>query len=310
MKTILFFDPNLNERGTSVSVYDYAHYNEVILGNKSIIASYFNSEKKSYQKFKDRFDIYLVDQFQDLKPIIDKTHAEYLHIEKYGHKDHQYINNIKNLVHVVFPSYDPHGDVYAYISEWLASTSGKDSPFVPYMVDLPNNQENFKEFFNIKNKFIIGWYGGNNFEIPFARQAVIDIANKRPDIVFLFMNQTPFCTLDNVLFIEGTTNQEQKVTFINTCDVMIHARERGETFGLAIAEFSSKNKPIITYYDSPERCHIDILGDKGLYYNDYFSLYNILINLNHSDTIGKEWNCYQNYTPERVMEKFNKVFLI
>ena len=89
-----------------------------------------------------------------------------------------------------------------------------------------------------------------------------------------------------------------------------HARERGETFGLAIAEFSSKNKPIITYYDSPERCHIDILGDKGLYYNDYFSLYNILINLNHSDIIGKEWNCYQNYTPERVMEKFNKVFLI
>lgn len=309
MKTVLFFDPNLNERGTSISVYDYAHYNEVILGNKSIIASYFDSEKKSYQKFKDRFDVHLVDQFQDLKPIIDKTQSEYMHIEKYGYKDHQCIDNIKNLVHVVFPSYDPHGDVYAYISEWLAVTSGKNSPFVPYMIDLPNNQENFKEFFNIKDKLIIGWYGGNNFEIPFARQAVIDIANKRSDIVFLFMNQDVFCDLPNVIFIKGTTNQEQKVAFINTCDAMIHARERGETFGLAIAEFSSKNKPVITYHNSPEKCHINILGDKGLYYNDYFSLYNILINLQYSDIKEKEWNCYQAYTPEKVMKQFNNVFL-
>lgn len=309
MKTVLFFDPNLNERGTSVSVYDYAHYNEIILGNKSIIASYSNSEKKSYQKFKDRFDVYLVDQFQDITPIIDNTKSEYLHIEKYGHKDHQQADNIKNLVHVVFPSYDPHGDVYAYISEWLATTSGNNSPFVPYMIDLPNIEENFSDFFNTNNKLVIGWYGGNNFEIPCAKQAVIDVAKMRKDIVFLFMNQDPFCDLENVIFIGGTTNQEQKVAFINTCDVMIHARERGETFGLAIAEFSTKNKPIITYSLSPEKNHIETLGDKGIYYTDYNSLYNILSNIQHLDIKGKEWNCYQKYTPENVMDKFNNVFL-
>lgn len=309
MKTVLFFDPNLNERGTSISVYDYAYYNETILGNKSIIASYSNSEKKSYQKFKDRFDVYLVDQFQDVSRLIDNTKSEYIHIEKFGYKDHQHVDNAKNLVHVVFPSYDPHGDVYAYISEWLALNSGKNSPFVPYMVDLPNIGENFKEFFNLKNQLVIGWYGGNNFEIPFARQAVIDIAFKRKDITFLFMNQEPFCDLSNVIFIDGTTDQEQKVAFINTCDVMIHARERGETFGLAIAEFSSKNKPIITYSLSPEKCHIDILGDKGIYYTDYLSLYNILSNIQLSDVKGKEWNCYQDFTPENVMNKFNQVFL-
>jgi hypothetical protein len=309
MKTVLFFDPNLNERGTSISVYDYAHYNEVILGNKSIIASYSDSEKKSYQKFKDRFDVYLVDKFQDLNSIIDNTKSEYIHIEKYGYKDDQCVDNAKNLVHVVFPSYDPHGDVYAYISEWLALTSGNNSPFVPYMIDLPNVKENFNDFFNINNKLVIGWYGGNNFEIPFARQAVIDIANKRKDIIFIFMNQDPFCNLENVIFIEGTTDQEQKVAFINTCDVMIHARERGETFGLAIAEFSSKNKPVITYHNSPERCHIDILGDKGLYYTYYTSLYNILSNIQLSDIKDKNWNCYQNFTPENIMNKFNQVFL-
>ena len=123
------------------------------------------------------------------------------------------------------------------------------------------------------------------------------------------MNQDPFCSEDNVIFIEGTINIEEKVRFINTCDIMIHARERGETFGLAIAEFSSKNKPVITYHNSPEKCHINILGDKGLYYNDYFSLYNILINLQYSDIKEKEWNCYQAYTPEKVMKQFYNVFL-
>ena len=177
------------------------------------------------------------------------------------------------------------------------------------MVNLPEVKEDFKEFFNIKNQLVIGWYGGNNFEIPFVRQAVINIANKRKDIIFLFMNQDPFCDLSNVIFIEGTTDQNQKVAFINTCDVMIHARERGETFGLAIAEFSTKNKPIITYSTSLERNHIEILQDKGIYYNDYSSLYSILSNIQKSDIKNKEWNCYQEFTPEKVIQQFNQVFL-
>ena len=43
MKTVLFFDPNLNERGTSIATYDYANFNETILGNKSIIVSLKNN---------------------------------------------------------------------------------------------------------------------------------------------------------------------------------------------------------------------------------------------------------------------------
>ena len=121
--------------------------------------------------------------------------------------------------------------------------------------------------------------------------------------------QETFGNEDNILFIDGTTDIEQKVAFINTCDIMIHARERGETFGLAIGEFSTKNKPIITYSNSWERNHIDTLGDKGIYYHDYNSLYNILMNIQRSDIEGKEWNCYQEYTPEKVIEQFNKIFL-
>jgi glycosyltransferase involved in cell wall biosynthesis len=305
MKTVLFFDPNLNERGTSIAVYDYADYNEKILGNKSIIISLKTSELKSLDKFKTRFTTHIVDIIND----VYKIKGDYFHVLKYGYNDGILHPESKNLIHAVFPSYDPHGDVYAYISQWLANFCNKDTPFVPHMVNLPEYLGNYKNEFNTKDKLVIGYYGGNNFEIQFARQAVIDVANKRKDIIFLFMNQNPFCNLENIIFIEGTIDQEQKVAFINTCDAMIHARERGETFGLAIAEFSTKNKPIITYSNSPECNHIEILKDKGIYYHDYNSLCNTLMNIQKSDIEGKEWNCYQEYTPEKVIAQFNKIFL-
>jgi hypothetical protein len=305
MKTVLFFDPNLNERGTSIATYDYAHYNETILGNKSIIASLNTSELKSFDKFNSRFETHIFDSFSQ----IQKISCDYFYSLKYGFNDNMSHPTAKNLVHVVFPSYEPHGDVYAYVSKWLAENHGNKSPYVSHMVNLPKVESNFKEFFNVKDQLVIGWYGGNNFEIPFAKQAVIDVASKRNDIIFLFMNQDSFCDLENVIFIEGTTDQEQKVAFINTCDIMIHARERGETFGLAIAEFSSKNKPVITYSLSPERNHIEILQDKGIYYSNINELSTILLNIQHSDIKNREWNCYQDFTPEIIMNQFNQVFL-
>ena len=37
MKTIGFWDNQLGEMGTTISTYDYAHFNEEMLGNKSVI---------------------------------------------------------------------------------------------------------------------------------------------------------------------------------------------------------------------------------------------------------------------------------
>jgi len=328
MKTTIFFDGNLNERGCSVSIYNYAHYNETILGNKSIIASYKNANLTSYNKVKNRFDeVYLIDNIKEL----EKIKCDYMYAQKAGFNDGELILTAKNLVHAVFPAYEPHGDVYAYISKWLSTsikhgtikcefTPNADTSsikeelfYVPYMIDLPKIQNDYKEYFSIKTEnLVIGWYGGANCfdeEVNIAKRVVVDIAKKRKDIKFIFMNQEAFCNEDNVIFVEGTTDVEQKVAFINTCDVMLHARGRGETFGLAIAEFSTKNRPIITYGNSRERNHIDILGNKGIYYYDYNSLYNILDNIQKSDIEGKDWNCYQDYTPEKVMNQFNEVFL-
>jgi hypothetical protein len=304
---IAFHSNQLGLRGTEVSLYDYAIGNRDILGNESIIISDAKADLTTLDKFRAQFPVYLYNDFSEVEKIIDQEKIDAFYIQKAGFNDGKLVKNAKNLVHTVFKHNEPHGEVYAYISEWLSQemSNGKFD-FIPYMINLPDHNLNYRTALGLENKLIFGWYGGDNFEIPFARQAVIDIAKKRNDVVFLFMNSTPFSNEPNIYFINSTYDLDEKVAFINTCDAMIHARERGETFGLAIAEFSSKGKPIITYGNSPERNHNMVLGDKGFYYSNYDELYTLLDNF-----IVPPWgcNCYQEFTPEKVMNKFKKVFL-
>ena len=88
-----------------------------------------------------------------------------------------------------------------------------------------------------------------------------------------------------------------KASFVRACDAMIHARGRGETFGLAISEFAIENKPIITYANSPEKCHIELLGDRGIYYTNQEEVTYILNNLNEF----KKFNDY--YKPNKYIKK-------
>jgi len=304
---IAFHSNQLGIRGTEVALYDYALGNRDILGNESIIISDANADLTTLDKFKMQFPVYLYNDFSEVEPIVHNENIDAVYYIKAGFNDNKLVNNAKNLIHSVFKHNDPHGDKYAYVSEWLSNEmSNGELPFVPHMVNLPKHDLSYRDSFGLKDKFVVGWYGGDNFEIQFAHQAVIDIAQKRDDIVFLFMNCTPFTDVPNVYFINGTHDLDEKVAFINTCDAMIHARERGETFGLTIAEFSTFGKPIITYLNSPEKNHINILGDKGFYYTNYNELYEILLNM---DPTIKGYNCYTDFTPEKVMSQFKKIFL-
>jgi hypothetical protein len=232
MKTVLFFDSNLNERGTSVSTYDYAHFNETILGNKSIIASFKTGELTTYNKAKNRFNkVHLIDNIKDL----EKIKCDYVYNQKFGFNDGNVVSTAKNLIHAVFPSYQPHGEVYAYISKWLANNiqEGKikceftptPNPsdikekiqYVSYMINLPDIQSDYKEYFNIKKEnLVIGWYGGiNSFdgELNIARQVVIDVAKKRKDIKSKNKNYAyKFCILFQLTtkYNSKTKNENKK----------------------------------------------------------------------------------------------------
>jgi glycosyltransferase involved in cell wall biosynthesis len=316
---IAFHSNQLGVRGTEIALYEYAFYNREILGNKSIIVSDRNQDISAYEKFNREFEVILYDRFEEVIPILHSKRIDVAYFQKSGQYDGKLIPDIKNVVHSIFQFKQPHGDVYSYISHWLSKKmSGGEFPYVPYMVDIlkHDHQMNYRDFFGIpKDAFVFGYYGGpTSFNIEFAKRAVIDVAEKYKDIYFIFMNSVPFCDgIDNVIFLDATTDMEKKIGFINTCDACLHARNGGESFGLTVAEFSIKNKPVFTttYCTDPlcDGAHIEMLGDKSVLYSDYDDLVSKLLNAKEIVNSKNDWNAYSEYTPDNVMNIFKNVFL-
>jgi hypothetical protein len=314
-----FHSNQLGLRGTEVALYDYAYYNEVILNNESIILSSKKSNLESLEKFNKKFKVHLYEDFNECNNFCSKENIDAFYLIKAGFNDGRLIQNVKNLVHVVFQYNDYHGQKYAYVSKWLSKKmSSEQIPYVPHMVSILkyDHADDLRCFFNIdKDSLVFGYYGGSDsFNLEFVKKAIIDITEKHPNIYFLFMNVVNFCDAPNVIFLPGTHNLRDKISFINTCDACIHARNNGESFGLTLAEFSTKNKPIITYLPKEnvanfDMAHLDQLSNNGIYYSNYSELINILINFKDIIKLDKDWNFYKEFSPENVMNKFNEVFL-
>jgi glycosyltransferase involved in cell wall biosynthesis len=317
-KTILFHDNNLTLRGTSIAIYDYADYNEKILGGKSIILSKPDDDlNKAKEKFLNRFEtLFGWWSSAELDQLMDYKKADYFYSIRAGNSSDGSLPAYHNsLVHVVFRNNDPHGTKYAYVSDWLAKDQGYDpeTHSVPHIVTkLPNPKYNLRKKIGIsKNKIVFGCYGGSTeFNIRFVHETIKKIVNERSDIVFLFMNINTFCDPHpSIIHLPGSYVLEEKSSFIESCDAMLHARQHGETFGLACAEFSMFNKPVITYSLSGESNHIEILKDRGIYYNNSEILYDILNNFQDYIKYNDYENIYKIFDPYIVMNKFKKVFL-
>lgn len=317
---ILFHENELNYRGTSIALYDYAHFNEEFLGNESVIAYDRNCKTNhplGIEKFKNRFQVFGYDDFSEVDSFISKKQIDLLYAIKNGNNDGIFSKECKTAVHSVFKHYEPHGDVYAYVSEWLAQemTQGK-YPFVPHMVNFPfDTDEDLRTELNIPKKAkVFGYFGGaQSFNIQFVQKTVEEIARKYKDYYFIFMGVDSFIQKKwwksdskNIIFLPPSSDVLYKLKFINTCNALLHARERGETFGITVAEFALKNKPIITFADSPEKAHIVHLQNQGYLYHDKKDLKNILLDSDLSILARKP---YEQFLPEPVMEKFKEVFI-
>ncbi|HYF98637.1 MAG TPA: hypothetical protein VD815_00950 [Candidatus Saccharimonadales bacterium] len=314
---VAFHTNQLSIRGTEVAMYDYARYNEEILGNESFILTrhpsvWKYSDAKAIEKFEKRFPVFFYKMPEEIEIILADNKADVFYAQKSGHNDGIISNKIKTVVHAVFQDYEPHGDKYAFISEWLSALYNNAHDFVPYMVTLPDENGDMREELGIpKGAIVYGRHGGyETFDIPYVKHVVVDIAKARPDIYFLFLNTQKFAdeSIKNIIYLEQIADLNEKTRFINTCDAMLHARINGETFGLAIAEFSLRNKPVITFQYSRDRAHNVMLSSKGIFYSDMIGLKKII---NEADFKNKDvdWNCYRQFNPKDVMEKFNKIFL-
>jgi hypothetical protein len=179
------------------------------------------------------------------------------------------------------------------------------------MIALPECDENLRKELNIPSDAIVfGRYGGKeSFDIKFVYDVIQKILKIRSDFYFLFMNTNEFYKHKNIIYLPGNSDMVFKRKFINTCDALLHARERGETFGLTCGEFAMCKKPVITYGIAKENEHLLILKEKAVVYNSPFDLYNIL-NTFTKDKYDVSNNGYMFYNPENVMKIFNKVCLI
>lgn len=314
-KIIAFHDNNLCLRGTTANMYNMAKYNEEILGNKSIIVSFRNGNLDSLDKFKERFDTYLLDWWE-YENFMKEKKVDFLYLTKAGGEDGYVLNDTKTIIHVVFRHNEPHGYKYVYISDWLAKDQGynDDQSSLPYIVTkLPESAYDMREKLGIPNDAIVfGCYAGQTeFNIDFVHNAIKKIVKERNDIYFIFMNINKFSEdHPNIIYLPGSYDMNVKASFVRSCDAMIHARAGGETFGLAVAEFSIENKPVITYLHSGEYCHIELLGKRGIYYSNYDEVYDILNNIKNYVKYDDYYKSYDSCSPEKIMEKFNKLLQI
>lgn len=321
-KNIIFHSNNLCERGTCVSIYDYAFYSRKYLNLNPVIVYNLNFENldQSIEHFKKEFEVIGYEKFEEVQKIVDSRNIDYFYAIKYGNKDGVEVSDCKNLIHSVFCS-DPnevHGDRYAFISEWMSKRLNYNIPFVPHMVNLPDHDMNNRTNFGIpESATVIGRYGGKEtFNIDFVTESVLETLDKRSDIWFLFMNTEEKISHERCLYLDSVIDLEYKVQFINTCDAFLHARDYGETFGLSVLEFASKNKQIISY-DNEElqnnhpiggRNHFLFLRDNCFKYQDKESLNNVLINITRNNPFNTRY-LNQEFSPQSVIKKFDEVFI-
>ncbi len=316
-----FFVRHFTERGTEVAIYDYAKYNEEILNNKSYIICFkqetqhrigFPTERCSYDKFNERFQIIEIPDINYMSNIINMHNLSFFYTLTYGGAWDIYDFNNKNLwgncktiKHCVFDTTYPEGDFYISISEMLNNKYSTNIPVIPHIVDLPITRENLRNELQIpEDDIVYGRHGGfGSFDIGFTHDAIKEYIQNNENVYFLFMNTEEFYEHPRIIYLNRNLDLNYKSKFINSCNVMIHARHMGETFGLSVAEFSIKNKPIITC-NCGDLEHIKILGDKAIIYNTKEELLNIFDNIKTIINSRSDWNAHTLYSPHYVMNLF------
>lgn len=325
MKRVAFFIRHFTERGTEVSAYNYAHYNEVLLNNKSYIICFtpqkqasigFPPTRLSYKKFMDRFTVLEINDIRDMSSLIDTYELDFFYTQTHGGEDIYEFNNTsiwkrcKTIKHCVFNTLTPEANVYISISNHLNKRFATSLPVLPLIVDVSPCKESLREDLGIpKDAIVIGRHGGiDTFDIEYVHSAIRNTVNSvsGDNIYFLFMNTRVFCTHPRIIYLPYYIDEYYKAKFINTCDAMIHGRSDGETFGLAIAEFSYMNKPILTCR-SGDLEHIEILGDKAIIHTSEESLTNMFTNIQSILSSRNDWNAYSQFSPENVMVQFKGI---
>jgi hypothetical protein len=234
--TICFSTNELNERGTTVAIYDYAHYNEKLLDNKSLFvlpAVEAVTRGASMPRFKARFGTPYYYDTNIRFSLTDKAMSlscDVLYVIKAGGFDSKpsldfqiACNGPPVAIHAVF-FWQKHGAAYSMISEDQAiqraakqlreGVTTKESrslirdSWVPHIIEAPKDdvvrtaliKHNYRQELRIPKKALVLCRHGSSdtFNVKFVHEAVCEAARKHfGAIYFLFLGTNSWTCADS-----------------------------------------------------------------------------------------------------------------
>ena len=321
---------SISERGTSTAMYEYAA--ELQNRGHHITVAYDSTRHDNHagtlQIFSNEFECLPYDNFSKLAQY-SKSQFDVAYFIKAGFNDGLLIPNILNSVHCVFQHYEPHGDRYAYVSKWLAHEMAKQKntlissrirhripnpfirlPFVPHIVNLPGKSESIRAELKIPSDAYLGVrYGGfDTFNISWVQNFVKEILDREPRIWFAFLNTKRFISHPRVIHLGANADKQFKANFLSSSDFFLHARDGGETFGLALLEAMSMGVPVYACKEGGDRNHTKLLSRNSLYSNPHQLLTMITQQTAKKDVL-RNIRISSGYNPKTIADKFELVFL-
>lgn len=288
---ILMHDNALNERGVTKAIESYA---EILtqLGISVTIA--FRSDNPGnvpevIERIGNQFDLFPYRFFSEIER--SQKSFDVAYFQKSGVRDGN-ILKIPSIVHSVFQEYDPHGDIYIYISQWLANKmnasrftprflykgfrgriSGCSNAFrfdyLPLASDVPRF-ENRQE----RDRFVILRYGGpDSFDVPWVQSELIRFIDDHKNSIALMVNTNQFCHHERIKFLPKFTTSEERNSLLASSDICLHARRQGESFGLFLVEAMQAGKQILSWAGGIDSHHVDLLRGTGALFSNNHELY-------------------------------------
>jgi hypothetical protein len=132
-----FFIRHFLERGTEVSAYDYALYNEEILNNKSYIICFsqqkqsslgagFPSERDSYDKFASRFRIIEINDISEMSNITREYDLSFFYTLTHGGPGdiYQFESCLKKINNISWELEIPHKNDFKKVGIGVSNNAG------------------------------------------------------------------------------------------------------------------------------------------------------------------------------------------
>lgn len=350
--TICFNTYAINVRGTTIAIYDYAHYNELLLENKSIfVLPNIDDVTKgaALDKFTSRFtqdNIHLYDskkQF-DLPDKAKSVGCDVLYMIKAGGFD-----SVPTLssqiacdgppvaVHAVF-FWQKHGASYAMISQGQAqqralrkmqtrqdanwTTEFILDSWVPHIIEPAvkagagvQTRDYRKEKSIPDDSIVLCRHGSSDsFNVPFVQEAVCSAAERHGSLLhFLFLGTNNWtCTSmypHNIHFLPATADVREKEAYFKACGAMLHARNEGEQFSVALGEASVRNLPILFRPSTDNPPQPLEVHKKAFLYTNETDLLDIIASWVKGGLPKGDFNAYKEFTPVHVMARFDRILI-